>query len=142
MKGNRSDLHCLRWFTVKSVTLYTEPFRWTLCCGDVLCQLYEYISSCFGVYADQFAEKVGAMLYISSHLTFLMLAIIPPISLGVVGTCLNSSFVCMCSPWHNQVFYGRYWKKLSNKMQEALGNMSKASIYVTEPTVSALICAM
>jgi hypothetical protein len=31
-------------------------------------------------------KKVGAMLYISSHLTFLMLAIVPPISLGAVGT--------------------------------------------------------
>lgn len=29
--------------------------------------------------------KVGAMLYISSHLTFLMLAIVPPVSLGAVS---------------------------------------------------------
>jgi hypothetical protein len=33
-------------------------------------------------------DKVGAMLYISSHLTFLMLAIVPPISLGAVGVIL------------------------------------------------------
>ena len=55
-------------------------------------------SGYFGVYADHFLEKVGAMLYISSHLTFLMLTIVPPISLGAVGTCPNSSFVCMRSP--------------------------------------------
>ncbi|KAI9460340.1 P-loop containing nucleoside triphosphate hydrolase protein [Russula earlei] len=51
---------------------------------------------------------LGAMLYISSHLTILMLAIVPPISLGAV-------------------FYGRYLKKLSNKTQEALGDMSKVA---------------
>ncbi|KAI0260168.1 P-loop containing nucleoside triphosphate hydrolase protein [Gloeopeniophorella convolvens] len=51
---------------------------------------------------------LGAMLYISSHLTFLMLAIVPPISLGAV-------------------FYGRYLKKLSNKTQEALGDMTKVA---------------
>ena len=56
------------------------------------------ISSRFGVYADQFAENVGAMLYISSHLTFLMPAIIPPISLGAVGTCTISFHVRMRSP--------------------------------------------
>lgn len=33
-------------------------------------------------------DEVGAMLYISSHLTFLMLAIVPPISLGAVGVNL------------------------------------------------------
>ncbi|KAH8985538.1 P-loop containing nucleoside triphosphate hydrolase protein [Lactarius akahatsu] len=51
---------------------------------------------------------LGAMLYISSHLTFLMLTIVPPISLGAV-------------------FYGRYLKKLSNKTQEALGDMTKVA---------------
>ncbi|KAH9985450.1 P-loop containing nucleoside triphosphate hydrolase protein [Russula vinacea] len=51
---------------------------------------------------------LGAMMYISSHLTFLMLAIVPPISLGAV-------------------FYGRYLKRLSNKTQEALGDMSKVA---------------
>ncbi|KAI0288713.1 P-loop containing nucleoside triphosphate hydrolase protein [Russula brevipes] len=51
---------------------------------------------------------LGAMLYISSHLTFLMLAIVPPISLGAV-------------------FYGRYLKSLSNKTQEALGDMTKVA---------------
>ncbi|KAI0276183.1 P-loop containing nucleoside triphosphate hydrolase protein [Russula aff. rugulosa BPL654] len=51
---------------------------------------------------------LGAMLYISSHLTFLMLAIVPPISLGAV-------------------FYGRYLKRLSNKTQEALGDMTKVA---------------
>ncbi|KAH9055376.1 P-loop containing nucleoside triphosphate hydrolase protein [Lactarius vividus] len=51
---------------------------------------------------------LGAMLYISSHLTFLMLMIVPPVSLGAV-------------------FYGRYLKKLSNKTQEALGDMTKVA---------------
>jgi len=51
---------------------------------------------------------LGAMLYISSHLTFLMLALVPPVSLGAV-------------------FYGRYLKKLSNKTQEALGDMTKVA---------------
>ncbi|KAI0301675.1 P-loop containing nucleoside triphosphate hydrolase protein [Multifurca ochricompacta] len=51
---------------------------------------------------------LGAMLYISSHLTFLMLAIVPPISLGAV-------------------FYGRYIKRLSHKTQEALGDMTKVA---------------
>ena len=45
-----------------------------------------------GVYADY--SEVGAMLYISSHLTFLMLAIVPPISLGAVGTSPNYSYLC------------------------------------------------
>ena len=35
--------------------------------------------------------EVGAMLYISSHLTFLMLAIVPPISLGAVGVIFLNS---------------------------------------------------
>jgi hypothetical protein len=43
-------------------------------------------SASLEVYAYQYVEKVGLMLYISSHLTFLMLAIVPPISLGAVGT--------------------------------------------------------
>ncbi|KAH9957683.1 P-loop containing nucleoside triphosphate hydrolase protein [Russula dissimulans] len=51
---------------------------------------------------------LGAMLYISSHLTILMLAIVPPISLGAV-------------------FYGRYIKRLSNRTQEALGDMTKVA---------------
>jgi hypothetical protein len=80
-------LHCLHWLTTQKC--YPEPFRWTPCCGDVLCWPYAYLILFFALYADQFAEKVGAMLYISSHLTFLMLAIVPPISLGAVGTCLD-----------------------------------------------------
>ncbi|KAH8827887.1 P-loop containing nucleoside triphosphate hydrolase protein [Flagelloscypha sp. PMI_526] len=51
---------------------------------------------------------LGAMFWVSPTLTGLMMAIVPPISLGVV-------------------FYGRYIKKLSNKTQEAVGEMSKAA---------------
>ncbi|KAK2463064.1 hypothetical protein APHAL10511_004719 [Amanita phalloides] len=49
---------------------------------------------------------LGAMFYISPHLTMLMLAIVPPVSLGAV-------------------YYGRYLKKLSNQTQEAVGEMTK-----------------
>ena len=72
-------------------------------------------------------RKVGAMLYISSHLTFLMLALVPPISLGAVRIGFGHPFI-LCAlliiPF-DQVFYGRYLKKLSNKTQEALGDMTK-----------------
>ncbi|KAI0050836.1 hypothetical protein FA95DRAFT_1587582 [Auriscalpium vulgare] len=51
---------------------------------------------------------LGAMFYLSPHLTLLMLGVVPPISLGAV-------------------FYGRYLKKLSNQTQEALGDMTKVA---------------
>ncbi|KAF9788467.1 P-loop containing nucleoside triphosphate hydrolase protein [Thelephora terrestris] len=51
---------------------------------------------------------LGAMFYVSPALTTLMLALVPPVSLGVV-------------------FYGRYLKKLSNQTQEALGEMNKVA---------------
>ncbi|KAK7691345.1 hypothetical protein QCA50_004740 [Cerrena zonata] len=51
---------------------------------------------------------LGAMFYISPKLTLLMLAVVPPVSLGAV-------------------FYGRYLKRLSNKTQEALGDMTKVA---------------
>ncbi|KAE9400716.1 hypothetical protein BT96DRAFT_857216 [Gymnopus androsaceus JB14] len=49
---------------------------------------------------------LGAMFYLSPTLTTLMLCVVPPVSFGAV-------------------FYGRYLKKLSNKTQEAMGEMSK-----------------
>ncbi|KZO93898.1 hypothetical protein CALVIDRAFT_502257 [Calocera viscosa TUFC12733] len=58
---------------------------------------------------------LGLMLYLSSKLTLVMLAVVPPISIGAV-------------------FYGRYLKKLSNQTQEALGDMSR----VAEETLSAI----
>ncbi|ESK97261.1 atp-binding cassette transporter [Moniliophthora roreri MCA 2997] len=51
---------------------------------------------------------LGAMFWISPTLTTLMLCLVPPVSLGAV-------------------FYGRYLKKLSNKTQEAMGEMTKAA---------------
>ncbi|KAF8648489.1 hypothetical protein AX16_006199 [Volvariella volvacea WC 439] len=51
---------------------------------------------------------LGAMIYLSPTLTMLMLAVVPPISLGAV-------------------FYGRYLKQLSNKTQEAMGEMTKVA---------------
>lgn len=51
---------------------------------------------------------LGAMFYVSPTLTMLMLAVVPPVSLGAV-------------------FYGRYLKKLSNQTQEAVGEMTKVA---------------
>ncbi|KAL0579611.1 ATP-binding cassette permease mdl1 [Marasmius crinis-equi] len=51
---------------------------------------------------------LGAMFFISTTLTSLMLCLVPPVSLGAF-------------------FYGRYLKKLSNKTQEAMGEMSKVA---------------
>ncbi|KAG6813754.1 hypothetical protein H0H92_007706 [Tricholoma furcatifolium] len=51
---------------------------------------------------------LGAMFYLSPTLTMLMLAVVPPVSLGAV-------------------FYGRYLKKLSNKTQESMGEMTKVA---------------
>lgn len=48
------------------------------------------------------------MFYTSPTLTLLMLAMVPPVSLGAV-------------------FYGRYLKKLSHKTQEAVGDMTKVA---------------
>ncbi|KAF8260845.1 hypothetical protein EI94DRAFT_1773570 [Lactarius quietus] len=56
-------------------------------------------------------RRCNAVHIFASHLTFLMLTIIPPISLGAMGT---------------SVFWGQY-SKLSNKTQEALGDMSRVS---------------
>ncbi|KIJ15572.1 hypothetical protein PAXINDRAFT_133652 [Paxillus involutus ATCC 200175] len=58
---------------------------------------------------------LAAMFYLSPTLTFLMLGIVPPVSLGAV-------------------FYGRYLKKLSNQTQEAMGEMTK----VAQESLSAL----
>ncbi|KAF4563181.1 ATP-binding cassette permease mdl1 [Pleurotus pulmonarius] len=51
---------------------------------------------------------LGAMFYLSPTLTTLMLVVVPPVSLGAV-------------------FYGRYLKKLSNRTQEAIGDMTKVA---------------
>lgn len=59
--------------------------------------------------ADRFRlTTVAAMVYISAKLTMVMLAVVPPVSIGAV-------------------IYGRYLRKLSNQTQEALGDMSKVS---------------
>ena len=74
------------------------------------------------------------MLYISTKLTLVMLAVVPPISLGAVSPnraalalfhyCINSDRrLPMSLPL--QVFYGRYLRKLSKQTQEALGDMTK-----------------
>ncbi|RDB24977.1 ATP-dependent permease MDL1, mitochondrial [Hypsizygus marmoreus] len=54
------------------------------------------------------AVGLGAMFYLSPTLTLLMLAVVPPVSLGAV-------------------FYGRYLKQLSNKTQESMGEMTKVA---------------
>jgi hypothetical protein len=68
-------------------------------------------------------QLVGAMFYLSPTLTLLMLAVVPPVSLGAVSICCTAHIfgVLMCS----QVFYGRYIKQLSNRTQEAVGEMTK-----------------
>lgn len=55
-----------------------------------------------------------------------MLAVVPPVSLGAVGVYLMAwwQFLMKRRP-STQVFYGRYLKRLSNKTQEALGEMTK-----------------
>ncbi|KAF7984776.1 hypothetical protein HWV62_11758 [Athelia sp. TMB] len=58
---------------------------------------------------------LGAMFYLSPQLTLLMLTVVPPVSLGAV-------------------FYGRYLKKLSQRTQEAMGEMTK----VAQESLSAL----
>ncbi|KAJ3481328.1 hypothetical protein NLI96_g7731 [Meripilus lineatus] len=58
---------------------------------------------------------LGAMFYISPTLTLLMLSVVPPVVLGAV-------------------VYGRYLKKLSNRTQESLGEMTK----VAQESLSAL----
>jgi len=81
-------------------------------------------------------RTVGAMLYISTKLTLVMLAVIPPISLGAVRPSLSLSLVSdpsrltvSCSAlFASQVFYGRYLRKLSKQTQEALGDMTKVRL--------------
>ncbi|KAF6763007.1 ATP-binding cassette transporter [Ephemerocybe angulata] len=51
---------------------------------------------------------LGAMIWVSPTLTMLMMAVVPPVSLGAV-------------------VYGRYIKKLSNQTQEAVGEMTKVA---------------
>lgn len=54
------------------------------------------------------------MVYISAKLTMVMLAVVPPVSIGAV-------------------IYGRYLRKLSNQTQEALGDMSKVGLWMALP---------
>jgi ABC-type multidrug transport system fused ATPase/permease subunit len=50
----------------------------------------------------------GAMFYISSHLTLLMLAVVPPAAIGAV-------------------FYGRYLRDLTHRTQDAVGAMTRVA---------------
>lgn len=69
------------------------------------------------------------MFYISPQLTVLMLAVVPPVSLGAVcGLALGRKVLLFINQFTEQVFYGRYLKKLSNKTQEALGDMTKVTL--------------
>ena len=78
-------------------------------------------------------NAVGAMFYISPTLTFMMLGIVPPVSLGAVR--LFRSMAIAHDSWGcSQVYYGRYLKKLSNQSQEAVGEMTK----VAQESLSAL----
>jgi hypothetical protein len=64
------------------------------------------------------------MFWISAKLTLVMLCVVPPVSLGAVSV-LESHHLPADSL--EQVFYGRYLRKLSNLTQEAIGEMSKVS---------------
>ena len=102
-----------------------------------------HISSNFlGVYADQYVKKSrrNALYLFASHLPH---ACDRPSHISWCGRYPSrffSSSICTHHD-HNQVFYGRYIKKLSNKTQEALGDMTKVSVFLTRPTVKALIGA-
>ena len=68
---------------------------------------------------------MGAMFYVSPTLTMLMLAVVPPVSLGAVCFVPYISYFLPINLLHLQFFYGRYLKKLSNQTQEAIGDMTK-----------------
>lgn len=67
---------------------------------------------------------MAAMFYLSPTLTLLMLAVVPPVSLGAVGY-ISLIFCSKLIFHHRQVFYGRYLKRLSNRTQESMGEMTK-----------------
>ena len=71
------------------------------------------------------SRLVGAMIYVSPTLTMIMMAVVPPVSLGAV--CFNPyiPYLPQTNSLHLQFFYGRYLKKLSNQTQEAIGDMTK-----------------
>ena len=71
------------------------------------------------------SRLVGAMIYVSPTLTMIMMAVVPPVSLGAV--CFNPYILYLpqTNSLHLQFFYGRYLKKLSNQTQEAIGDMTK-----------------
>ena len=66
------------------------------------------------------------MLYVSPSLTMLMLAVVPPVSLGAV--CRWHMYLESLTLTSLQVWYGRYIKKLSNQTQEAIGEMTKVCL--------------
>jgi ABC-type multidrug transport system fused ATPase/permease subunit len=75
--------------------------------GDHLGRRWRYVyPSLLEICANFIHATVAAMVYISAKLTMVMLAVVPPVSIGAV-------------------IYGRYLRKLSNQTQEALGDMSK-----------------
>ena len=63
------------------------------------------------------------MFYLSPTLTLLMLAVVPPVSLGAVRASHTKLFLLTLI--RSQVFYGRYLKQLSNRTQESIGEMTK-----------------
>lgn len=65
----------------------------------------------------------------SPTLTALMLAVVPPVSLGAVRLENSRMILLSCASVFSvfQVVYGRYLKTLSNRTQEAIGDMTKAS---------------
>ena len=126
MKGNCFVLHCVCWFTVKSVTqnlsdglravvisFAGRTYFSSVILGYMLTNLWKK------------SEQCSTYLHIS-HFLCLRLSLPYP-SVRLVPAQLFPMYVC-AHRGHNQVFYGRYLKKLSNKTQEALGDMTKVSI--------------
>lgn len=84
----------------------SEPLGRSPCGHYFHCWSYVSLSLALRILTARHA--VVAMFWLSPSITLLMLSIVPPVSLGAV-------------------FYGRYLKRLSNKTQEALGDMSKVA---------------
>jgi ABC-type multidrug transport system fused ATPase/permease subunit len=84
-----------------------------------------WVLSAFSTQLALKSRPVGAMIYVSPTLTMLMLAVVPPVSLGAVCFDPHILYLVQINSLHWQVFYGLYLKKLSNQTQEAIGDMTK-----------------
>lgn len=56
-------------------------------------------------------SPVGAMFYISPQLTLLMLAVVPPVSMGAVSQCSAQKWLCL-------IYLGVLWKILEEAFEQ------------------------